>query len=139
MANIISIESVINLLAEIKKCNLFNFFFRGHTDSEWDLIPTIARTRNKNIYYPKWLNLEDDILEKFQNFSRPYLGYEPKYKYEWLVIAQHHGLPTRILDWTTNPLKALFFSIEDPAYYKKDAALWAFRPQGFFNSLKKFY
>ena len=139
MKNIIKIESTIDLLTEIKKGNLIDFFYRGHSKSEWDLIPTIGRYRKPNKYYPKWLDLEEDILENFQKYSMPFLSYKPKNKYEWLVIAQHHGLPTHILDWTTNPLKALFFSVEDPNYGNHDAALWAFRPKGFFNSLTKLH
>lgn len=55
------------------------------------------------------------------------------------MIGQNHGLPTRILDWTTNPLKALYFSVEDSRFSEKDAALWAFRPKGFFKSLNELY
>lgn len=139
MTGNIRIDSVINLLKEINKIKFFDCFFRGHSNSEWDLIPTIGRNRSQIIYYQKWEYLEEDLLEKFKKFSIPYLTIEPKYKYEWSVIAQHHGVPTRILDWTTNPLKALYFAIEDPKYFDKNAALWAFKPKGYYYSLKKLH
>ncbi len=137
MKNTTKIESVIDLLKEIKERRLIDFFYRGHSKLEWNLVPTLGRTRNQYIYYPKWLDLEEDLLEKFQKFSKPFLNNEPKNKYEWILIAQHHGLPTRVLDWTTNPLKALFFSVEDHYCCVNDAALWAFRRKGSFYSLTK--
>lgn len=73
MKNIIKIESNIDLLTEIKNSNLIEFYYRGHSKFEWDLIPSIGRYRKPNKYYSKWLDLEEDILEKFQKYSMPFL------------------------------------------------------------------
>lgn len=73
--------------------------------------------------YSDWKTFEDDILERFQKYAIQYLKKEPKNIIEWLVIGQHYGLPTRLLDWTKNPLKALFFSVIELS--NVDGCVWA--------------
>jgi len=79
------------------------FFFRGLERSDYELIPKIGRETHVN---PDGYYNEKRIFDRFINQARPYLSSEPKNLWEWLVFAQHHGLPTRLLDWTSNPLVA---------------------------------
>lgn len=110
--------------------------FRGHGDITWPLRPSIGRMYDQLDGYDNWNVFETDILERFQKYSGPFLDRTPINRFEWMVIAQHHGLPTRLLDWTTNPLKALFFAVENPSH-KCDGAVWQLEPSGWWNDLSK--
>ncbi len=80
--------------------------FRGHSDLKYDtFIPSIGRIRNYTF------EKELQLFEHFKNQGRRYIKCTSEL--EWLASAQHHGLPTRLLDWTYNPLVALYFAVKD--------------------------
>lgn len=82
-----------------------SWVFRGLGDVEFSLTPTVGRTKGYGLVH------ERTILELFRK-RIPEFGIDTTLnELDLLAIAQHHGVPTRLLDWTSNPLVAAFFAV----------------------------
>lgn len=96
-------------------------YFRGQSRLARDnyvLRPSIGRYAHlKDVPPIDRDKLEQDVLDTFSNHLLTYVNHLPRNEWEALAIAQHHGLPTRFMDWTTNPLVALYFASRET---KKD-------------------
>lgn len=101
-----------------------NVLFRGHTNSTWKLEPKIARLALRARF--SLPAAEGEILQDFKRQALPHLPRAIQDDWDWLALAQHHGLPTRLLDWTTNALVALWFAVEKPPEGKANGAVWMF-------------
>lgn len=111
------------------------FIYRGHSNSAYQLIPSLYRkshdvdiTINDYVTNQKYLaySNEKQILQTFIAEACAYIHEDPlRNRRRWAEYAQHYGAPTRYLDWTENPLVALYFACKDnkPDYQQKDGGI----------------
>lgn len=92
-----------------------SYVYRGLENIEYQLTTTLNRLGESD--------LEKHLLRNFRKYSK--IDDKNTSIWNWLALAQHHGLPTRLLDWTYSPLVALHFATADFLNYDKDGIIWA--------------
>jgi hypothetical protein len=97
--------------------------FRGQREGKWRLSPTFER----EVTGGDLLQIEESMHRDFKSKAYLYSNDSPPEDdhLAWLSLMQHHGVPTRLLDWTYSPYVALFFALEDVS--TDYAAVWAIR------------
>lgn len=113
-----NIAKFISELQKIPRTGNYEYYFRGHSNDTYDLKPSI--------YRQKYIRNENNIFKEFI-LKTPSDFLNEKSTLEKLVKMQHYGLPTRLLDLTTNPLVALYFACKSKRKGKKDGKVLVFR------------
>lgn len=116
-----TVSSVNGFIELILGNNRSHDLYRGHREVSWELQPVIDRVKHGGLTR---LDHERQMFHEFKRRGSAFLGTRPANDWEFLALARHHGLPTRLLDWTENPLAALFFAVEEPS--EGDSAVWTY-------------
>ncbi|EPP2133005.1 FRG domain-containing protein [Vibrio alginolyticus] len=130
------VKSVIQFLQSIDS-NHAEQVYRGQAREEWLLLPSIARVNTDNLpsqYQDGWRGVERDLLNRFKKHAVRFMNREPQSKIDWMIQAQHHGVPTRLLDWSTSPLKSLYFAVENSHHDDSDGVVFVFFPRAWRTS-----
>jgi FRG domain len=94
-----------------------NYAFRGRWDADDDLSTSLAQVGGDSAA------LEGNLLRNFRKYAaRDAVPVDTPWN--WLTLGQHHGLPTRFLDWTYSPYVALHFATAKADSFDRDGAVW---------------
>lgn len=100
-----------------------SWYFRGQSNSTWDLKSSLERSDFFHLYE----EIEHSFIIDFQRGAKNFLTEKelPENIIEWLALMQHHGAPTRLLDFTKSPYIASYFAFENADTREKSVAIWA--------------
>lgn len=128
-----TIQSVGDLVRIVECAHFGDYQYRGQRCITWPLLPSLTRSQSPcSTGLAKNESCQDKelhILREFKTRVKAYKQLVPRSELELAILAQHHGASTRLLDWTMNPLAALYFAVEqddDPLERNEiDAVIWA--------------
>jgi hypothetical protein len=142
----VEIHNLENLLTQVhQQDHRQNIVYRGQSRASYKLVPSLFRDpiplRQKMI--GTWQKLENYYCHGFEIYADSWLPQALRQRdlrgksgrLGIICFARHHGLPVRILDWTHNPLAALFFAVDGDTPEFEDAVVWEYRVAWFTDNI----
>jgi type I restriction enzyme M protein len=120
----IQIDSFTALHELIEQYDARAVIYRGVKSVNYRLMPKVGRIVPPPSIRSRSAN-EKEILRLFKERALRFLDYIPATDWDWLALGQQYGLPTRLLDWTENPLVACYFAVEEPS--EADRVIYAYQ------------
>lgn len=134
-------KDVESTYAELRAASSARWLFRGHRDSSWKLQPKLERVLQDRFKIALTeaapIEIERRLVREFKRHLHRYTSDLPDDNDDlrWLALMQHHGAPTRLLDFTYSFFVGLFFAIE-AAKPSDHCALWAINHDWLWNKAK---
>ncbi|MGY4310783.1 hypothetical protein ACVWW1_000086 [Bradyrhizobium sp. JR3.5] len=105
-----SLPRYMEIVQKLQRQARHSLWFRGNGHLKHKLVPSLYRHKQKPSN-DGFRTLERQLMARFRQRSMPYHSRDLRDDWEALFFMQHYGVPTRLLDWTENPLVALHFAL----------------------------